>query len=100
MTFGVVYAALGRFEEASPRVERSFEERACWIVSLGVEPAWEPLRGNPRFEAVIAKVGILDHDGCHHAPNLEHSGTRCLTSQSSATITGPVRGNVQRNICA
>jgi TolB-like protein/Flp pilus assembly protein TadD len=61
MTFGVIYAALGRYDEALTAVEQSFDERAVWLISLGVEPAWEPLRGHPRFEALVAKVGILDH---------------------------------------
>jgi serine/threonine-protein kinase len=60
MTFGVIYAALGRYDDALTAVEQSFEERAVWLISLGVEPAWEPLRGHPRFEALVAKVGILD----------------------------------------
>jgi hypothetical protein len=29
-------------------------------VGLGVEPAWTLLRGQPRFEAIVAKVGISD----------------------------------------
>jgi len=60
MTFGVVYAALGRFDEALDAVEESFEERAVWLVSLGVEPAWGALRGHPRFEAAVARVGLMD----------------------------------------
>ena len=59
MTFGVVYASLGRFNEALDALERSFEERACWVVPLAVEPAWQPLRGHPRFEALVERLGIL-----------------------------------------
>jgi eukaryotic-like serine/threonine-protein kinase len=59
MTLGVVYAALGRTDEALAAIERSFEQRDCWIVALGVEPAYDVLRGNPRFEAIVAKVGIM-----------------------------------------
>jgi hypothetical protein len=60
MTLAAVYAALGRFEDAVAGVERAFEERDCWMVSLAVEPAWAILRGHPRFEAVVAKVGIME----------------------------------------
>ncbi|HUQ83088.1 MAG TPA: protein kinase [Gemmatimonadaceae bacterium] len=59
MTFGVIYAALGRMDEALAAVEQSYEERAVWIVSMGVEPAWNSVRGHPRFEAVLAKLGIM-----------------------------------------
>jgi len=58
LTIGVVYVALGRFSDAVAAVERSFEARDCWIVSLAVDPVWAALRGNPRFEALIARVGL------------------------------------------
>jgi hypothetical protein len=28
-------------------------------VSLAVEPMWAPLRGKPRFEALLARTGLL-----------------------------------------
>jgi tetratricopeptide (TPR) repeat protein len=59
LTLGVVYAALGRYDDAVTCVERSFESRDCWVVSLAVEPTWIPLRGHPRFEAVIARLGLV-----------------------------------------
>ena len=60
MTTGVVYSALGRTDDALTAIEQSFEERDCWVVGLGVEPAWTLLRGQPRFEAIVAKVGLSD----------------------------------------
>ncbi|HEX6050149.1 MAG TPA: protein kinase [Gemmatimonadaceae bacterium] len=58
LTLGVVYLALGRTEDALACVERSYEARDCWVISLAVEPVWAPLRGAPRFEAVIDRVSI------------------------------------------
>jgi hypothetical protein len=58
LSTGVVHAALGRYEEAIACAERAFEDRDCWVVALAVEPAWTPLRGNPRFEALLARVGV------------------------------------------
>jgi hypothetical protein len=60
LTLAAILAPLGRYEEAVAAVERGYEERDCWVVSLGVEPAWASLRGHPRFEAVVAKVGIME----------------------------------------
>jgi serine/threonine-protein kinase len=60
MTLGVVYAALGRTDEAINAIERSIEDRDCWVVALGVEPAYDSLRGNPRFEALVDRVGITE----------------------------------------
>jgi len=60
MTIGVVYAALGRTDDALAAIERSVEQRDCWIVALGVEPAYDTLRGHPRFEALVEQVGLVD----------------------------------------
>jgi serine/threonine-protein kinase len=60
MSRGVVYAALGRFDDALAALEQSVDERECWVVGLAVEPAWDILRGHPRFEALIAKIDVTD----------------------------------------
>jgi tetratricopeptide (TPR) repeat protein len=74
MALAVAYAALGRFDDALTQVERSFAQRDCWVVALGVDPAWAPLRGQPRFEAIIAKVGIMASPVADRSlPKLEYS---------------------------
>jgi Flp pilus assembly protein TadD len=70
LSLGAIYAALGRYQDAIAAVERGFEARDCWVVGLGVEPSWTILRGEPRFEAVVAKVGIMEH----HAADLVTPG--------------------------
>ena len=59
LTVGIIYAALGRFNEALECAERAFDARDCWVVSLAVEPMWAPLRGKPRFEALLARAGLI-----------------------------------------
>jgi len=77
LTLSAILAALGRFEEAVAAVEQAYEERDCWVVSLGVEPAWANLRGHPRFEAVVAKVGIMgSHTADPVAPSAAHLAMR------------------------
>jgi serine/threonine-protein kinase len=63
MALAAIYAALGRVDDALTGLERAFEQRGCWVVSLAVEPAWASLRGHPRFEAIVRKVGIVDRPG-------------------------------------
>jgi len=70
LSLGAIYAALGRYQDAIAAVERGFEARDCWVVGLGVEPSWTILRGEPRFEAVVAKVGIMER----HAADLVTPG--------------------------
>jgi serine/threonine-protein kinase len=73
LTLAAILASLGRYEDAVAAVERGYEERDCWVVSLGVEPAWASLRGRPRFEAVVAKVGIMErHAADLAAPRAAH----------------------------
>jgi len=73
LSLAAIYASLGRYADAVAAVERGFDARDCWVVSLGVEPAWSVLRGEPRFEAVVAKVGIMErHAADLGAPSAAH----------------------------
>lgn len=50
-----IYAMTGRVEEAIERIEFVLSipsELSPWILRL--DPAWDSLRGNPRFEALVA----------------------------------------------
>src|SRR5206468_12334471 len=53
----MVHLALGENEKAIDDLERAYRERADpFIVCLKVEPLLDPLRGDPRFERLVAKV--------------------------------------------
>jgi lipopolysaccharide biosynthesis regulator YciM len=52
------YAALGRREDALTWLERSHRERANNNAYLVVEPAYETLRSEPRFQALVRSVGL------------------------------------------
>jgi tetratricopeptide (TPR) repeat protein len=74
MALAAAYASLGRFADALAQLEQAFAQRDCWVVALGVDPAWAPLRGQPRFEAIVGKVGIMGSPVPAGAlPNLEYS---------------------------
>jgi serine/threonine-protein kinase len=56
-TFALVRLALGENEKAIDDLERAYRERADpGIVGIKVEPLLDPLRGEPRFERLVAKV--------------------------------------------
>src|SRR5207249_1342373 len=59
----MVHLALGENEKAIDDLERAYRERADpFIVCLKVEPLLDPLRGDPRFERLVAKViGIAEN---------------------------------------
>jgi serine/threonine protein kinase len=54
----VIHAHLGQVEEALHDVERMAEEHSGGCVFLGVDPSLSSLRGQPRYEAVITRVGV------------------------------------------
>src|SRR2546421_8672025 len=58
----MVHLALGENEKAIDDLERAYRERADpFIVCLKVEPLLDPLRGDPRFERLVARVvGIAE----------------------------------------
>jgi TolB-like protein/Tfp pilus assembly protein PilF len=53
-----LYTSLGQPAEAITWLERACEERAGTMVYLGVDPHFDPLRGEPRFQALLKKVGL------------------------------------------
>ncbi len=52
------YARLGDTEEAFRWLERAYEERMWSIVLLKPEQVFDPLRSDPRFTALLRKVGV------------------------------------------
>jgi hypothetical protein len=49
---------LGDKEEAFRWLEKAFEERPNWIPWLKVEPSLDPLRSDPRFGALLQRMGL------------------------------------------
>jgi len=56
-SFALVHMALGEKEKAIDWLERAYRDHAGPEISgLQVYPMLDPLRGDPRFEALVAKV--------------------------------------------
>ena len=56
-TFALVHLALGEKEKAIAWLERAYEHRAGPdIMFIKLDPMFDPLRGDPRFERLVAKV--------------------------------------------
>ncbi|HEX6126955.1 MAG TPA: winged helix-turn-helix domain-containing protein [Pyrinomonadaceae bacterium] len=52
------YAALGESDKAFDLLERAFRERDSLLVYLKVEPMFDPLRSDPRFAKLLARIGL------------------------------------------
>ena len=53
-----VNAQLGRADEAIKLIERVLaipnDSMSMWVLKL--DPSWDPLRGDPRFEKIVASL--------------------------------------------
>jgi TolB-like protein/lipoprotein NlpI len=56
--FAMLHASLGATDEAFAALERAFDERSDILAFLKVEPHWDPLRSDPRFRDMLARVGL------------------------------------------
>lgn len=52
------YMLLNRSEEALDALEQAADQYDTFLAAINVDPVYDPLRSNPRFKAVIAKLGL------------------------------------------
>jgi TolB-like protein/class 3 adenylate cyclase/tetratricopeptide (TPR) repeat protein len=55
---GLVFNALGEQSEALASLEKGCEERDVRVTLLKVDPRWDSLRSNPRFAAILRRIGL------------------------------------------
>jgi serine/threonine-protein kinase len=53
-----IHAALGRSADAFQELEQAFRGRDLWLVFLGVDPIWDGMRGEKRFEVLLRRMGL------------------------------------------
>ena len=56
--FAAIHAALGDREAALADLERAYDERSTFLIYAGVWPPFDPLRGEPRFRALMQRMGL------------------------------------------
>jgi len=59
--------ALGLWDEAFEAAEQSRVERRGWIAYMRVDLLWDPLREDPRYRALLMKMGIPGPDSAARA---------------------------------
>jgi len=53
-----VYVGLGEKDNAFQSLEKAYEERSGRLVYLGVAPAFDPLRSDPRFQDLVRRIRL------------------------------------------
>ena len=56
--FATALAVRGDYGDALTWLERAVEERSPGLVYLNVQTIWDPLRSDPRFEALTKRIGL------------------------------------------
>jgi hypothetical protein len=52
------YLGLGDNDEAFAWFERAYEEQSNILIYIKVSPWFDPLRGDPRFQDLVRRVGL------------------------------------------
>ena len=58
VAFATILIGLGDAEGALDWIERAYDDRRGWLVYLNVNPILDPLRGHPRFEALVQRMRL------------------------------------------
>lgn len=55
----LIYASLGDKDQAFAWLDRAYEARSAFLITgiLG-SPNYDPLRSDPRFDALLRKIGL------------------------------------------
>ena len=54
-----IHLGLEEHDRAMDYLEKSFEEHSHWLIYLHTDPAVDGLRENPRFQALLSRIGLL-----------------------------------------
>ncbi len=55
--FAIFYAHLGEKDEAFEWLEKAFEQNEA-VSNLKVDPRWDPLRSDPRFQNLLRRLNL------------------------------------------
>lgn len=54
----LVHAGLGDIDQAFSALDQAVADRSNWLVWLKLDPRFDNLRGDPRFDALVRRVGL------------------------------------------
>jgi len=57
LDLAILYAGLGDKEQALEQLVKAYEDLSGWLINLKVEPRFDSLRSEPRFQDLLRRVG-------------------------------------------
>jgi hypothetical protein len=54
----IAHVGMGDNEQALAWLDKAYVQRSNLMTTLKVDPIWDPLRGDPRFQTLLRKVGL------------------------------------------
>ncbi len=57
----MIYARLGNVDEAFEWLEKAFDERVSHLADLLIDPEFDNLRGDERFDNLLRRIGLIDN---------------------------------------
>ena len=55
----IIYLGLGQKDIALDWLEKAYEDHDGWMWDMHAQPWWAPLRNEPRFQALLKKIGLI-----------------------------------------
>ena len=56
-SIATVHLGLDRADDAIESLNRAADERSNWMIFLSVDPLFDPIRDDPRFKTIVARIG-------------------------------------------
>ncbi len=76
------YIHTGDRDRAFQFLDKACDERSNWLIEMCVDPIFDPLRSDPRFEVLVARVGLPAANGeSRRAAQLETPALRVPVSR-------------------
>jgi serine/threonine-protein kinase len=55
----ILYTGLGDKDQALEQLGKAIDERSGWVLYLNIEPLFDPLRSDPRYEALLQRINLV-----------------------------------------
>jgi serine/threonine protein kinase/Tol biopolymer transport system component/tetratricopeptide (TPR) repeat protein len=91
----LIHTALDEFDTALDWLDKGYEKRDWWLMWMGVEPRFGPLRDHERFRALLGCVGIEPGVQCC-GPSDTEPATHTIAASAIQPAPAPVRTRASR----